>query len=196
MANHAYLNLWFRDFTIERGLAHLEALLTLFPVSAARPGFRLVIRSLDPAQSSSLEADMLAVPAAVRKLAGQFLHNDTSYEVSAWWDLWRTRAADTPAPGWRQEPSPVEIVLHGEEFDEARFRESGHVVCNLGFDHLYLGSPQTPGQAARRYLRENVRRLYGYLRQIEKSLPLAERRLWSEGEENFGARTESLLSAS
>ncbi|MFQ5778423.1 MAG: hypothetical protein ACE5IP_10500 [Terriglobia bacterium] len=170
MANYAYLSLWFRDFTIERGIAHLGALLTLFPVSDARPGFRLVIRSLDPAQSSTLEADMLAAPTAVEKLAGQFLHNDTSYEVTAWWELWQARPAATP--GWEQRPAPVGLLLQGEEFDDARYRETGHVILNLGFEHLYTdpaagaagldisGRSAAQEESNRRYLRENVHRLY------------------------------------
>lgn len=140
MANYAYLGLWFRDFTIERGVAHLGALLTLFPVSPTRPGFRLVIRSLDPAQSSTLEADMLAAPAAVEKLAAQFLHNDTSYEVTAWWELWQARPA---APLWEQVPTPVGLLNQGEESDDARYRETGHVVCRLGLG-LSISAPPAP----------------------------------------------------
>lgn len=195
MPNYAYLSLWFRDFTIEKGAAHLEALLTLFPLSEARPGFRLVIRSLDPGQSPSLEADLLAVPEAVRKLANQFLHDDTAYEVTAHWDLWQAKAGPASGPGWEQRPSPVGLSLQGEEFDDACYRQTGHITLNLGSEHLYLGLPDATVEFARRYVRQNVRLLYAYLRQIEKGLPVAERRLWSEGEADFARRTEQLLAA-
>ncbi|MFB3094433.1 MAG: hypothetical protein ACE10O_01080, partial [Candidatus Acidiferrales bacterium] len=79
MANFAFLSLWFDDFTIQKGTHHLEALLTLFPLSAARRDFRLLIRSLDATQQPTLERDLLATPPAVRELAEQFLHQDTSY---------------------------------------------------------------------------------------------------------------------
>ncbi|MFQ5664255.1 MAG: hypothetical protein ACE5HL_10530, partial [Terriglobia bacterium] len=216
MANYAYFSLWFRDFTIEKGIAHLEALLSLFPVSSARPGFQLVIRSLDAAQSSSLEADLLAAPAAVRKLAAQFLHEDTAYEVTTYWDLWQLRVPDVPSLEWQQAPSQVEFLLQGEEFDDARYRETGHVLMNLGFEHLYidpaasldfardkgaagrdvLGEAAPQDHTHRRYLRQNIRRIYAYARQVEKSLPLVRQRLWSEGEEDFARRTEQSLSTS
>lgn len=196
MPNYAFLSLWFRDFTIEKGLAHLEALLTLFPLSPARPGFRLLIRSLDEAQSPTLEAELLAAPGAVQKLAAQFLHDDTAYEVTAYWDLWQARPNAGAALDFQQAPSAVEFTLQGEAFDNARYRESGHVAVNLGPELLYLGPADIPWETHHRYTRENVRRLYAYLRQVEKSLPIAERRLWSEGEVDFPGCTEEILARS
>jgi len=197
MANYAYLSLWFRDFTIEKGLTHLEALLGLFPVSAARPGlpagqagFRLVVRSLDLGQTPSLEADLLATPADVRTAASEFPHEDTAYEVTAYWDLWQPRGqAD-----WEQGPAPAEIILRGEEFDPDRVAaERDHLQVNLGPENLYLSPAGPPQDLSIRYTRENVRRLYAFLRALEKQLPLSQRRLWSEGEPDFSARTEQLL---
>ena len=190
MANYAYLRLWFRDFAIEKGLTHLEALLGLFPVSAARPGFRLVVRSLDPGQSPSLEADLLATPGDVRTAASEFPHEDTAYEVTAYWDLWKLRVEKD----WEQAPSPAEFLLHGEQFDAGRYREAGHLQVNLGPEHLYLSPADHPQDLSFRYTRENVRRLYAFLRALEQQLPLAQRRLWSEGEPDFGPRIEQILS--
>ena len=198
MANHAYLSLWFRDFTIETGLAHLEKVLSHFPVSAQQPGLRLVVRSLDPGQSPSLEADLLTAPADVRAAAAEFLHDDTAYEVTAYWDLWQPREEE-----WEQAPSPVEFLLAGEEFDAARYREAGHLQVNLGPEHLYLGLPDRGPDTWLRPVRENVRRLFAFLRSLEKELPLADLpagelgqagwRLWSEGDPDFSVRSEQLL---
>ena len=43
--------------------------------------------------------------------------------------------------------------------------------------------------------RENIKRLFGWVRKIEDSLPVAKLKLWSEGEENFEARLEEILAA-
>jgi hypothetical protein len=188
VANYAFLSLWFRDFGIETGLGHLEKALSHFPVSAQHPGFRLVVRSLDPGQSPSLEADLLATPADVRAAATEFLHDDTAYEVTAYWELWQPQEEV-----WEQAPSPVEFLLAGEEFDAARYREAGHLQVNLGPEQLYIGGPERELDTWLRPVRENARRLYAFLRSLEKELPLAEWRLWSEGQPDFSARTEELL---
>jgi len=41
----------------------------------------------------------------------------------------------------------------------------------------------------------NIRKLFEWVRFIEKALPVREVRLWSEGEENFEARLEEILAA-
>jgi hypothetical protein len=189
MANYAYLNLWLRDFCIESGLAHLEKLLGLFPASPLRPGFRLVVRSLDQAQSPSLEADLLASPADIRAAASEYLHEDTVYEVTAHWNLWLLSEEDE----WQEGPSPVEVLLYGQEFDAERFREAGHLQLKLSHEHLYIVPPKRSPQDYLRYVRENARRLFTFLHKVEGSLPLAERRLWSEGEPAFAERLEEKL---
>ncbi|MGH9509634.1 MAG: hypothetical protein ACRD2M_06845, partial [Terriglobales bacterium] len=113
MADYAYLSAWFREFTVERGLRHLEAALTLFPQSAARPGFRLAVRSLGPEESPTLERDLIAAPADVHMLAAEFLHEDTAYEVTAFWDLCKPR----PGGRWERAPAQVEFLLMGAEYD-------------------------------------------------------------------------------
>jgi hypothetical protein len=43
--------------------------------------------------------------------------------------------------------------------------------------------------------RENVRKLFDWVRRIEKAVSVEHIRLWSEGEENFEARLEEILAA-
>ncbi|MBI2956742.1 MAG: hypothetical protein HYY26_05470 [Acidobacteria bacterium] len=192
MAEYAYLSLRFREFTIERGLHHLEAALQLFPQSAARPGFRLVVRSLGPEEPSTVERDLIASPADVRALASEFLHEDTAYEVTAHWDLCRPRGT----AGWEQGASPVEFLLEGQKYYPGREpADREHLLVNLGPEHLYIGAEEIPTPETRRYLRENNRRLYDFLRALETSLPLTECLLWSEGEQDFARRCEEMLAA-
>ncbi len=200
MADYAYLRLWSKEFTIERGLHHLEALLQLFPQSAARPGFRLIVRSLGPEESPTLERDLIATPADVRTVAREFLHEDTAYEVTAWWDLWQPRERQTrmSAPptenNWEQAPAPVGFVLEGEEYDPSRDPETReHLVVTLGPENFYL-APEEPNDGDAPQRGENARRLHIFLRDIQKSLPLERHWVWSEGREDFAEATRRLIS--
>ena len=222
MANYAYCSLWFKDFTIERGVHHLEALLTLFPVSAARSNLRLVVRSLDPSQGVSLERELLTDPGDVRELAAGFLHDDTAYEVTAFWDLWQWQQAESLDLTWQRMPLPVQFLLQGELFDDGRYESAGHIWIRLGKEHLFTGHAgvltgaeirpedftdraenqfawalQEPDvlQAYRRRTCENIQMLLTYLHRIQEGLPVDRHRLWSEGEEDFPAVTEKILAS-
>jgi hypothetical protein len=46
-----------------------------------------------------------------------------------------------------------------------------------------------------RQTRENIRRLQNWVSRIEADLPVEKTRLWSEGEENFEARLDEIVSA-
>ena len=43
--------------------------------------------------------------------------------------------------------------------------------------------------------RENIKKLFDWVRRIEQALPVAKLHLWSEGEENFEARLDEILAA-
>lgn len=189
MADYAYLSLWFRDFTIERGLRHLEAALALFPQSAARPGFRLVVRSLGPEESPTVERDLIVAPADVQALAAEFLHDDTAYEVTAYWDLWQPQ----PGGAWVQAAAQVEFLLMGGEYDpiaDPAARE--HLQIGVGRDNLFIGRSAVPQESSREPLRGNVERMYAFLTDLKKSLPVERHTLWSEGAEDFSKRAEQL----
>jgi hypothetical protein len=190
VADYAYLSVWFREFTIERGLRHLEAALALFPQSAARAGFRLVVRSLAPEEGSTLERDLIASPADVHALAAEFLHEDTAYEVTTFWDLWQPR----PASQWEQAPSEVELALQGTEYHpDGEADERAHLLINVGRESLFIGRAAVPQESSREPLRGNVERVYGFLADLRKSLPVERDRLWSAGNEDFARLTEQLL---
>jgi hypothetical protein len=223
VSNQAYLSIWCKDFEEERMLERFGAFLTTVPFSASKPGFSyLVIRAVDAAETPVFEQDLRALPldgAGVVELAKGYLHSDCSYELQSNWDLW---AYDALPAKWRQEPQPLELLCHGEDYDDGFWRENGHLAANFGFEHFFTGhagmlgmhpgakSPaQSPEEA--RFLeamawpenleiyqektRENIRKVLEWTRHIEKALPVAQIRLWSEGEENFEARLEEILAA-
>ncbi|MGA8220179.1 MAG: hypothetical protein WB780_00895 [Candidatus Acidiferrales bacterium] len=223
MSNQAYLNVWCQDFPEERILERFGDFLATVPFSATKPGFKhLVIRAVDFTENPILEQDLRSVPhdtAGILEIAKDHLNSDCAYEVRADWDLWVFEGE----PGhWQHLPQPLGLACYGEDFDEGYWQENGHLEANLGFEHLFTGhagllgfrqSGSAPPQSAEeaRFLesmeqpenlqiyrdktRENIRKLFAWVRQIEKALPGARIRLWSEGEENFEARLEEILAA-
>ena len=204
-------------------LERFGAFLATIPFSASRPGFSyLVIRAVDAAESPVLEQDLRAVPLdaeSIVELAKDYLHSDCSYEVQSAWDLWGYEAGTAQ---WQLEPQPLGVLCHGEDYDHEFWRENGHLQVDLGFEHFFTGhagllghhpGPKAPAespeearfleamawpenlQAYQEKTRENIRKLLEWMRRVEKSLPVAQIRLWSEGEENFEARLEEILAA-
>ena len=201
-------------------LEQFEQFLNTVPFSRERPEFAgLVIRAVDPAQSSLLEYDLrsLAVDAAgVVALAREHLHFDSAYEVQTHWDLW---TYELGSARWQLQPQTLEIACHGEEYDDGAYADLGHFQADVGFEHMFTGhagllggragnaTPQHPAEAEflaamarsdrlREYhqkTRENIQKLMDWIQAVEKALPLERYRLWSEGEENFEARLDEIL---
>jgi len=220
VSNRAYLSLWCKDFAETVMLDHLGKLLETVPLSASRPGFSsLAVRAVGPDESPLIERDLRAGmvgAAGVVELAQEFPHADCCYEVQADWDLW---TYDLAADQWQLGPQMLEILCLGEQYDDEAWRELGHFWIYAGFEHLFTGHAGLLGEATieiapgdpveseflgrmsrpgslsdyRQKTQDNIRKLIGWVEQIDRTLPLDRWRLWSEGEENFEARLESIL---
>ena len=140
MANHAYLRLWTRDFSLEKMIPEFARFLTTAPLSAAHDTFdELIVQAVDPGEPPVAEWDLRplhAGPAEVAAMAAQHLHSDTAYIASATWDLW---AFDIDALKWRHKPQPLELSCHGLDYDQGIATSAGHFHANLGFEHLFTG---------------------------------------------------------
>ena len=224
MSNQSYLSVWLKDFTEEKMIERFGDFLSTVPYSAAKPGLTyLTIRAVDSSESPILEHDLRQVPldpAGILELAKDHLHSDSAYEAQAHWDLWIFDPSGEPA--FRNEPQPLDLICYGEEYDSGTWQEDGHFLAVLGFEHFFTGHagllgighdsarPAESPEEARfleamawpenleRYqekTRENIRRLMDWVRRIERAMPDARVRLWSEGEENFEVRLEEILAA-
>ncbi|MFY9583280.1 MAG: hypothetical protein WAR21_02160 [Candidatus Acidiferrales bacterium] len=221
MANRAFVSIWTKGFAEATMLGQFERLLETVRFSAERPGFtELVIRVVDPAETSLVERDLRSHPldaAALMDLAREHTHADSAYEVWAHWDLW---VYDAASRRWQLRPQPLGIICHGEEYDGGAYAEAGHFQADIGFEHLFTGHagllgaratsatpPLHPVEAEflavmarpdnlRGYhqrTRENIEKLLEWMRAVEEALPVERYRLWSEGEENFEARLDEIL---
>jgi len=223
MANQSYLSIWCKDFPEEHILERFEALLATVPFSAIKPGFSyLTVRALDATETPLYEQDLRALPLAapeIVELVQPYLHSDSSFEVGSQWDLTVFEGASAKS---KVEPQALEIFCRGEDYDSGFWRENGHLQLNLGFEHLFTGhagllgmraSGGNPAQSLeeakfleamawpenlekyQQKTRDNIRKLLDWISRIEKAVPVAQVRLWSEGEENFEARLEEILAA-
>jgi hypothetical protein len=221
--DQSYLSVWCTDFPEELMLERLGAFLGTVPFSAARPGFtHLTVRAIDPSETPLLEQDFRSAPLdapAIIELLREHLHGDCAADIRAYRDL---SLLDDATAKWKKEPQPVDISCFGEDYDAAVWRESGHFLVNLGFEHYFTGHPgllgvqqirrpvaETPEEARllevmawpenlERYqkeTRENIRGLLDWVNRIETEMPVRRVQLWSEGDGDFEARMEEILAA-
>jgi hypothetical protein len=160
---------------------------------------------------------LLAGPAEIKELVSGHWHADSACETRAHWDLWSFE----PSTGrWQLQPQPLDIFCYGEEYDEGAWRETGHLQVDLGFEHFFTGHAgilasreprmiSTDDPAEQEFLermtrsenlrtyhektRENIRKLFHWVAQVEAAVALERFGLWSEGEENLEARLEDIL---
>ncbi len=222
MANHAYLRVWTRDFSVETMIAEFARLLTTAPLSAGLNTFtELIVQAVNAAETPAAEWDLRPLkpgPAEVAALAVQHLNADTAYIVNAKWDLW---GFDIESLKWQQRPEPLVLTCHGLEYDDGLAATAGHFMADLGFEHFFTGhggllpaagsnpfhSSDHPAEhtfrqwmAASNNLkeyhvktRENIQQLFHWVEAIERALPVERSELWSEGEENFEAQLDTIL---
>jgi hypothetical protein len=224
MANRAYLRVWTRDFSEQTMIAEFARFLTTVPLAATRTGFdRLIIQAVDATETPLEEWDLREQkygPAEVAALAIQHLNADTAYFVTGQWDLW---TFDIESLKWQLGPQPLEIALHGALYDDSIAATTGHFMVDLGFEHIFTGHGGllAPGLATNPFdtsdhpfektfrnwmassenlklyhqkTRENIQKLFAWVEAIEAALPVERSELWSEGEENFEARLDAILS--
>ena len=223
MANRAYLRVWTRDFSESTMIAEFVRFLTTAPLSASQNFFtEFTVQPIDATESPLAEWDLRPLgygAAEVAALAAQHLHPDSAFIAAARWDLW---GLEMESLQWRQRPEPLLLTCHGLEYDQGIARTAGHFLADLGFEHFFTGHGGllAPGAATnpfnssdhpvehtfRRWMtaggnlkeyhartRENIQQLFDWVEGIERALPVERSELWSEGEENFEARLDAIL---
>jgi hypothetical protein len=223
MANHAYLRVWTRDFSLQTMIAEFARFLTTAPLSTSRDSFEeLIVQAVDPGETPIAEWDLRplkARPAEVAAMAAQHLNSDTAYIARATWDLW---SFDIETLKWERKPEPLELTCHGPDYDGGIAAFAGHFQADLGFEHFFTGHGGLLARGAgsnssnssahpvehtfRQWMaasnnlkeyhaktRENIQQLFLWVEAIEQALPVERTELWSEGEENMEARLDEIL---
>ncbi len=103
----------------------------------------------------------------------EFMQDDSMCEAGASWDLWQFDAK------WKLSPAGVVLACFGPEFED----EIGdHLRIEFGLDSHFVPDPeldQSPRMTA-----SNLKSLVHLVHQVESTLTLERRLLWSESGEN------------
>src|SRR2546429_8872285 len=108
MANHAYLRVWTRDFSLQTMLAEFARFLTTAPLSATQNAFdELIVQAVDTTEIPVAEWDLRPLkvgPAEGAALAVQHLDSGSAYIAGAKWEPW---GVAIERPEWRANPGPL-----------------------------------------------------------------------------------------
>lgn len=188
MADSLYLNLWFSSFNEAEMMTRALCVLKQFPFSESRPGIGYVgaygVEWSEPVIFQET-FDYCADPEHAVGLASEFLHDDNGYIFEAMWDLW----SPTEAEGaWARRPHLVKFLIHGLQFEEGTWQESGHIQIELGLDSDFLLEQVDLDEIGELRIKENIQMLVDFTAAIEKSCAIRARLLWSESEENLAQK--------
>jgi len=185
MADRLYLSYWIRGFTQHNMLRHFETMLRRFPFSRLSPRVRLRIYAVEEIEPPALERE-LADPmdlGAVIHAAREFQHPDCAYHVDTVWDIWQFEA------DWELRPAPLTLSCYGPLIAS----ELGEQLrIEFGLDSQFLPQPELFANLAP--IRHNIRALLHLAEDLDASLAVDKRRLWSESGENLVGRLQAALS--
>ena len=193
MADSLYLSLWFRDFEIDDMLPHALAVMRQFPFSANAPGIsEVAVHPVNWIEPTILEQRFNPGirPEEAVLIAADLLHNDYAYAFEAFWDLWKF---DHASGKWLLQPSAVQFLVHGSEFDEGATEQEGNIQVDFGLDSPFLQEALQLTIETEQRVRANVQMLVEFTSKVEKNAGIGTRLLWSESDENFAQKLISRL---
>jgi len=223
MADQLFLSYWLRNYNESTMLRNYEKLLRLFPFSRlAQQASTFKIMAVDASEPVVAEIPYPPpVPiAAVLAVAKDFQNADSCYRLETWWDLWQfdpeRLSTERLRKDWKLAPTRVALCCFGPEFHQTpsgladafetprtpviAFPHPGEdaaIGCALeiefGIDANFLPQPDLPDSA--RMIESNIKSLLKLVHDLDDSLPVETRRLWSESGENFAEKLHQALSA-
>lgn len=200
MADPLYLSLWFPQFELASLMPRAVSVMRQFPFSAQRPGVEYVsVQPVAWSESTILERRFRpgVAPEEAAGIASEFLHADYAYIFEAYWDLWTPvalRALSGEQEGevhygsWSPQPMLVRFLAFGPEFEEAAYRQDGHIQIDLGLDTPFLHEEIELTPATETHVRNNIQKLVDFTAAIEKNCGISGRQLWSESEGNLAQK--------
>jgi hypothetical protein len=188
VSDPVYLSLWFSDFSGPEMLPHTFAVLQQFPFSAQRPGVAyFAVHPVSWSEATVLERRFPAGidPGQATLIAAELIHDDYAYVFEAYWDLW---TPDEATANWLLAPALVKFIVHGEEFDEGAYQETGHIEIDFGPDSFFLQPETTLNEQTQAKIRENVAKMVEFSTKVGKNSGTSSRLLWSESEESLAQK--------
>jgi len=192
MTDHLYLNVWFGDSELVETLAHAVTVMRLFPFSQERPGVaNVVVHPISWGEATIFEQRFRPgiPPDQAAAMAAGLPHEDYAYVFEALWDLW------TPAANgeWKLEPSAVNFIARGQEFENGESETQGDLQIDFGLDAPFLHEELQLSAELELHVRHNVQKLVDFTAGIEQNSGAKTRLLWSESDENLAQKLISRL---
>lgn len=188
MADSLYFSLWFSDFSTEEMLVRALSVMRQFPFSQSAPGITyFALHPVSWSEPTIFEQRFRpgASPEEAILIASDLLHDDYAYVFEAHWDLWTPQGPDGK---WTLLPSPVRLIVRGEEFEERESETQGEVQLDFGLDTSFLHEELQLTEEVESRVRANVQMLVDFINRIEKSGIASTRLLWSESGENLAQK--------
>ena len=185
MADRLYLSMKLRGYNGANMLRHYERMLNVFPfsrLSTARSVLRInaLAESEPPVFEQSFEEP--PDPAGMIAATRDFSTADCVVQLESHWDLWQFET------NWKVAPAPVTLGCVGPQFEND---ESEDLRIDFGRDALFLPQRDRPNHLV--MARSNIRSLLHLVAQLEKTLSIETKRLWSESGDNFAERLQAAL---
>lgn len=188
MADSLYLSLWFPDFDAPELLPRTVSVLRQFPFSPALDGVTYVaVHPVSWNEPTVLERRFRpgVPPEEAAGVAVDLLHPDYAYVFEAYWDLWSPPdRGDT----WRLQPTLVQFIAQGTDFEEGAAADTGHIQIDFGLDTSFLHEEVSLTAETEERIRNNVYKLVEFTAKVEKNAGATGRLLWSESEENLARK--------
>jgi hypothetical protein len=195
MADPLYLSLWFPDVEGPAMLPHILSVLQQFPFSESIPGITYIsVQPVSWNEASVLERRFVpgVRPEEALVVAADLVHDDYAYIFDAYWDLW-TPAGSGAGGDWQLTPSRVKFTARGEEFDDAAYKQTGHIEVDFGLDSPFLQESLELTDDTKARVRDNVAKLVEFAMKAEKNTRANARLLWSESQENLAQKLVTRL---
>lgn len=188
MPEPLYFSFWIKDFRQENMLQHFSAVLSGFPFSAFAPGIEsLTIRAICDAEPEVLDEafeEPLPLETVIQQ-ATEFLHDDSAYELAAYWDLWQKIDDE-----WLLRPQQVRLSCFGPTYDND---VGDHIRLALGWDEQFLPDPDDPRSLTP--VSSNLRSISRLAESLGKASGVDRRVLWTPSDEGFLERLEETVFA-
>jgi len=115
------------------------------------------------------------IVADILESAREFMQADCACEVDTYWDLWLYDG------DWKLRPAPVTLSCFGPDFEKGDHDD--HLRIEFGPDSRFL--PMHAVEGSLRMGQSNLKSLLHLVGDLEKTLDLESRQVWSESGANF-----------
>src|SRR6201998_1124478 len=180
MADSLYLSLWFPSFDEPELLPRTVGVLRQFPFSPAQNGVTyLAIHPVSWNEPTILERRFRPgiPPEEAAGVGADLVHSDYAYRFEAYWDLWSP--ADRGGP-WVLEPTLVQFIAQGTEFENGAAADTGHIQIDFGLDPSILYEDVSLTAETEQRVRGNVHKLVELTAKVETNAGATAGLLWSE----------------